>query len=945
MIPEATSTSVQSAVRAVLFDLDGVITDTAEYHFQAWKLLADELGIPFSRVDNEDLRGVSRRESLDLLLDGHSASEEDKQIWMDRKNESYGRMLENLAPGDLLPGVRELFTELRAAGVKIAIASASKNSPEVVERLGIRDQIDALVHGGQVSRAKPAPDLFLQAARTLGIHPAHCLVIEDAQAGIEAAHAAGMTAIGLGPIDRVGDAELALPSLEGVSLDDLKSACLWRVSETEFSADAQHHRETIFTIGNGYLATRGSLEERHPGDRQATFIHGIYDDRPVVFTELANAPDWAALEIWVDGQRFSIDSGTVRDYVRWLDLRTGTLHRRLNWRNPQGKWVEIRFSRFASLDDEHALVQRLSVTPVNDPAEIRVRASLNSHVENHQMLHWNLVAQESTPDQAGLAVRTRSTQKTVVMAASLSSPGGKIAASDCSGQPGLEAVVHVPAGETAGFEKFTAVYTDRDTGQVSAAAANKCAQLRNRGYEDLFEDNWRAWQGFWDPSDVIIEGDEEAQLALRHALFQLRIAAPTRDEHVSIGAKTLSGFAYAGHVFWDNEIFVLPFFTFTQPSIARNMLMYRYHTLPEARKKAAQNGYTGAQYAWESAETGEEVTPTWVPDPKDRTKLIRIWTGDIQLHITADVAYAMHQYWQATGDDEFWKTAGIPVVLETAVFWGDRAEPEGDRFSLRNVIGCDEYHDHVDNNAFTNAIAAWHLRTAIDSLAWLAEVAPAAARELTSRLDLSPDRLAHWRRVAAGLLVRHDPESGLIEQFEGFFDLKDVDWPAYEGRKESMQSLLGIEGANEHKVLKQADVIALFALLGENFDRKTWQANWDYYIPITDHTYGSSLGPAMHAWVGARMGLVEEAYEHFLRAARADLADVRGNAGDGIHAASAGGLWEAAVFGFAGLRLTPSGLVLDPRLPSHWKRLAFKIQHQGKTETFDIRLEGGENIG
>jgi len=188
------------------------------------------------------------------------------------------------------------------------------------------------------------------------------------------------------------------------------------------------------------------------------------------------------------------------------------------------------------------------------------------------------------------------------------------------------------------------------------------------------------------------------------------------------------------------------------------------------------------------------------------------------------------------------------------------------------------------------------------------------------------------------LILFHDHQTGLIEQFEGFYALKDVDWPAYAGRTQSMQEILGIEGCTEYKALKQADVIALLCLLGDQFDEKTWRANWDYYVPLTDHEYGSSLGPSMHAWAGCRMGKPEQAYQHFMRAARADLLDVRGNAGDGIHAASAGGLWEAIVFGFAGMRVSESGVTFERNFPSHWKRVAFNIMYRGRLQRVDMRL-------
>jgi kojibiose phosphorylase len=850
-------------------------------------------------------------------------------------------MLSDITPADLLPGTAHLLAEIRSAGIKIAIASASRNAPDVVAKLGIENQLDLLAHGGSVTRQKPAPDLFLFAARQLGVPPAECLVVEDAQAGIAAAHSAGMLAVGLGPVERVGSAEIVLPNLEGTRLADLLRAATWRVSEPIFVKEKQNHRETIFTHGNGYLSTRGTFEERFPGDSQATLVHGLWDDIPISFTELANAPDWTALEIRVNGQRFDMQPGNFQDYARYLDLRTGILHRRLVWSPDPDCQVEIAFERFASLADEHLLALRVRISPLAGSAEVSVRALLDSHVENQGILHWEQQSQACGPGFAHLEAKTRHTGKTLAMSTRLSSQLAMTRSEglDCPGCPGVALEAQVDRGETLSVEKITAIFSSRDSDSPLSAAQIKAEQASQDGYENLCLRQGSAWADFWNSSDVIIEGDDEAQLAVRHALFQLRIAAPTRDERSSIGAKTLSGFGYRGHVFWDNEIFVLPFFTYTQPQIARNMLMYRYHALPGARRKAAGNGFAGAQFPWESAETGDEVTPTWVPHFADPTRLVRIWTGDIQIHISADVAYAMHQYWQATGDDDFWRELGIPVMLETAVFWGQRAEPEGDYFAIRDVIGPDENHDHVDNSQFTNYMVRWHLQKALEALRWLRVHGPDIMARLINELGLTPERLAHWQNVIDGLILLHDRQSGLIEQYEGFFALKDVDWPAYKGRTQSMQEILGIEGCTEYKALKQADVIALLCLLGDQFDDKTWQANWEYYVPITDHEYGSSLGPSMHAWAACRLNKPEEAYHHFMRAARADLLDVRGNAGDGIHAASAGGLWEACVFGFAGMNLKENEVTFSPKFPAHWTRLAFPITVLGERRWVDLRRE------
>lgn len=931
------------SIDAILFDLDGVLTDTAEAHFQAWKRLADEEGIPFTREDNERLRGVSRRESLRRMLKGREIDEETAQAWMARKNGYYQELLEDFSPDDILPGVLDLLDETEAAGVEMAVVSASRNAGTVVDKLEIRDRFGALVTGADPGRPKPEPDIFLLAARRLGVSPAACIVVEDAASGVDAAKAAGMVSVGLGPEERVGHADLVLPDLSEAHIDDLLRAETWRIAESHFEQESQHHHETVLTIGNGSLGTRGTLEEEMPGERQATLVHGVWDDAPLVYTELANVPDWTALDLWIDGQQLRMDEGKVEDYVRYLDLRTGELHRRLRWTPPTGTPVELRFTRLARLDDGHSLGLRVQVTPLEESAHVRMRARLNGHVENEGLLHLRPVDQGHEDGLVHLTVETRHTGKHVCQVMGLAQHGVQAEPEplDCPLEPGVVIESELDVNQSWTVDKIVALYADRNAEDEQERASAKANNLLADGFDAMRAANAAAWRKFWDDSDVIIEGDREAQTAVRHALFQLRIAAPAQDEHASIGAKALSGFGYYGHVFWDTEIFMLPFFIYTQPELARNLLMYRWHTLAGARLNARRDDYDGARYPWESAETGEEVTPRFLPDPSGE-KLERIWTGDLELHVTCDVAFALWHYWQISGDDDFMQDVGARIVLETARFWESRVEEDAEvpgRYEITNVIGPDEYHDHVDNNVFTNRMVAWHLRTALEVLDWLDQVAEAQSSSLRAELALNESRLRKWREIADNLVILYDPETKLYEQFEGFFALPEVDWEAHADRTKPIQEVLGIEETNRRQALKQPDVLLMFCLLPHEVTHEEWQANWDYYAPRTDHRYGSSLGPATHAWAACELGRLDEAYTHFMRAARADLADVRGNAGAGIHAASAGALWQALVFGFAGVRTEAGEPTAEARLPSGWQRLAFRLRYRG--EPYDIDLRSG----
>jgi kojibiose phosphorylase len=283
------------------------------------------------------------------------------------------------------------------------------------------------------------------------------------------------------------------------------------------------------------------------------------------------------------------------------------------------------------------------------------------------------------------------------------------------------------------------------------------------------------------------------------------------------------------------------------------------------------------------------------------------------------------------------------MIVDAARFWGSRAEPEeknGRRqYAFRDVIGPDEYHDHIDNNSFTNYMARWHLQTALQLLDWLKKTAPEKYQTLVAKLQITREMRRHWQDVMEHIVFLYDEESGLIDQFEGFFDLEEVSPEFMAQAGKSLQLIFGIEGSNHRQVLKQADAIMLLCLFRDQFDHKTWQSNWDTYMPKTDHRFGSSLGPSFHAWAACEIDRPDEAYDHFMLAARADLRNPRGNADDGIHAASAGGLWQAITFGFAGLRLTENGYTLRPRLPAHWRRLAFKFYRNGELQLVDIRPE------
>lgn len=715
----------------------------------------------------------------------------------------------------------------------------------------------------------------------------------------------------------------------------------WVVTEGTFEPARVSHFETVFTQGNGYLGTRGSFEEYYPGQEATTFVHGVFDDLPVTFTELANLPDWTELEIWLDGERFNMLEGKLLQYQRQLDLRTGLLTREVRWQSPHGKVTQLVFSRFASRATEQLCALKLEITPENYYGKLEVHSGLNGEVSNEQYKHWEWLGQQVDKHGLNLDLVTRKSKVTLTMRQVIKFEGDLETQTrlDLRNHPAEALTANLTQGNHASLTKFVSIEADPFAENVHPKLSST-TKLANMSFAQEFKRHAKLWQADWQQADVVIEGDEEAQLAMRFNIYHMLIAGPRHTERVSIGAKTLSGYGYRGHAFWDTEVFMLPFFIYTFPQIGRNLLSYRFHNLPGARRKAAANGFAGAQYPWESAATGDEVTPTWVPDPDDRTKLIRIWTGDIEIHISSDIVWAILQYWKATGDDEFMLKRGAEIILETSKFWDSRFEwnQANKRYEVTNVVGPDEFHDRIDNNAYTNYLAVWQIKQAAEVYAWLESHADPYAKELLERLKVTKKMLVGWLAKTDRVYLPSDPKSGLIEQFDGYFKLKDIRFADYPGHTESMQSILGIEGVARTQIIKQPDVVMMMALLPDLFGRKILEANYDYYTPRTDLEYGSSLGPSIQTIMAVKRGDMQNAYENFMRAARADLKDVRGNASDGIHGASAGGLWQAAVFGFGGLQFADGGAwKTEPKLPAHWTRLEFRFYWKGEQQIVDIK--------
>jgi kojibiose phosphorylase len=684
-------------------------------------------------------------------------------------------------------------------------------------------------------------------------------------------------------------------------------------------------REALFTIGNGYLMTRGAVEEPRKGEVRATFINGAFVTPPGELQLLGAVPDWTGFRFAVDGEPFDIDKRRPAGYRRVLDMSNGAVTRTVLWRGAETGTVRVTFRRILPLDRPTLAVLEVAIEALTDAVEIEFHTGVEANVPSPATPVWIPSSIEYRPIDGG-ACRYQSIDGShqLDMLWRVDTPA-PLTYLDDPVQPSVRGVVALSPGSRLKVTKFVSYKVARNSDLELALPAAGTA------FDDIAESARFAWSKRWRTSNVAIDGDPGAERALRFAAFQLIGAAPAKDSGAGIGAR-LGGFGYRHHVFWDTDIFVIPYFTLTQPDLARTHFGYRYRGLDGARRKAAKYGRRGAFFAWESAATGDEMTPDWsnprYGDPK------RIWTGEIEEHITADIAWSADHYWQWTGDDRFLIEEGAEMTVDGAAYWHSRFESDADGLHLRDVIGPDEYHIHVDDNFYTNLLASWQLRKAGELVDRIEEITPGSGERLLNKLGLERSDLDAFADAANRVVLLRGGD-GVWEQHAGFFNLQILDLAAFEPRMHAMYDLLGEERMQVTAVIKQPDVLMAMTLLPQEADRAgAADANWKFYEPKADH--GSSLSLGYHALLAAQMGEPDLGYRLFQRAAAIDLEDSMGNGSDGVHTASQGGLLLTAFYGFAGLRLENGQPITEPCLPDAWRSMAFSFHHRGKVTDLEI---------
>ena len=743
---------------------------------------------------------------------------------------------------------------------------------------------------------------------------------------------------------------------------DYSRAKDWIVAERGFEPEHLGKCESIMCQGNGYLCLRNATDEFNPREQRDLFVAGTFnkfDDNEV--TELPNAADVSRLEIKLDGQRFSLLTGTVEDYDRTLDLKTGETVRKVVWKAPNGRRYELCFRRFVSMERLHVIGQKLCVRPLDGEALLDIAGGIDGRMTNSGSQHFSEgdkrlfkgrhMQYSQTTGQSKIDFVFNTTFSFAMDGEAREEPGFIVIDRRMIAQ---EYQITIPAGSTLCVEKLSSVYTsrDRDSEGLSydelhdkALAGHEAAC--ELGYDELLSESAAAWaRKVWDNIPVTIDAENEFdQLAMRFAQYHLHVMTPAHDNRMNIGAKGLSGEGYKGHTFWDTEMFILPYFIYSAPEIAKSLEEYRFLSLPGAHKKAGGNGYEGAQFPWESAWIDDgEVTPVWGAADIVTGLPTKIWSGFIEQHITADVAYGAWEYYMVTGDEDFMERCGYELILDTAKFWASRLEEgEDGKLHINDVVGPDEYKEHVDDNAFTNHMAAWNIRKALEYCGLLRSEKPALYKALDEKLGLAALEPV-WEDKLSRLYLPQPREDLVIPQDRTYLTLKDIDLTKYK-KQENVGSIYrdyNQEQITHIQVSKQADILIMFLLLEDQFSAEVKAANWNYYEPRTLHD--SSLSLSTHCILALDMGNREMAYELFQKAAAIDVGPNMKTSDAGIHAASLAGVWQSVVFGFGGVRMLDGKLRMNPSLPESWRGLDFFIHWQGQKLHVSLSHERAELV-
>lgn len=739
----------------------------------------------------------------------------------------------------------------------------------------------------------------------------------------------------------------------------------WQIIEEGFDPHLNRVSESLFSIGNGRMGQRANFEEKYSGEcHEGTYVAGVYypdktrvgwwkNGYPEYFAKVLNAPSWIGIHIRIGKHELDLAQCKVSSFRRVLDMKRGVLERSFTATLKDGKKLDVKSTRFCSMADGEVGAIQYSITPVNFSAPVTIVLPVNGDVvnkdSNYDEKFWEPVYQAARPGFAAITSQTRKTffHVSVAMMYELTSGGKKASARVKANRRPLYAdnvvSTRLKKGEEFIITKYAAILSSENHNKKKIAdhAAKKVKAARDAGFFKLLTVHEARWAHTWSECDVTIEGDIAAQQGIRFNIFQLMQTYTGEDERLNIGPKGFTGEKYGGSTYWDTEAYCLPFYLGTsEPRVARNLLIYRYKHLSKAIENAKKLGFTGgaAFYPFVTM-NGEECHNEWEITFEE-------------IHRTSAMAYAMRDYIDFTGDKGYWVEYGLEVLIGIARFWSQRANWSNDKkkYVILGVTGPNEYENNVNNNWYTNYLAAWTLRFTMEAINYVRNAAPEKFEQLSRQLALDEGKeITRWKNISDQMYYGLDPDRNVFLQQDGFLDkelltvadLRPEDRPI--NQKWSWDRIL------RSCFIKQADVLQGIYLFEDDFDTETIKRNFDFYEPMTVHE--SSLSPCVHVILAARLGYETKAYEMYLRTSRLDLDDYNNDTEDGCHITSMAGTWMSVVKGFGGMRVRNGQLHFHTMIPKQWSSYSFRLEFRGrvirvkvsrdKTETF---LEHGEPL-
>jgi len=749
----------------------------------------------------------------------------------------------------------------------------------------------------------------------------------------------------------------------------------WSLVYNEYDPKKEKSRESLLAVGNGYLGSRGALEESEAGETNypGTYIAGLYNrlvsrvnGKDIENEDFVNCPNWHHVTFRIEnGDWFNIHQTTIITSKRELDFKSGVLKKEWMVKDRDNHLFKIISLRFASMDNPHLVALQYKLIPVHCSGWIEMKSVTDGNLKNRDVSRYNdLNQQHLKPVAEGyddritwLSVKTTQSEIEITQAARFAvfrNNKPEPVLLNHSSQPGVtrtEFRIYLKENEELCFEKTVAFFTSKQDDVDNPLERSIHLIKHSDSFPDILNASIRAWEKIWEKTDMEIRGDPKSQMLIRLHLYHLMVTASPHNKHIDAGipARGLHGEAYRGHIFWD-ELYIMPLYCLFLPEVAKSVLLYRYRRLGKARTYAREHGYEGAMFPWQSGSSGREETQVIHLNP-----LSGEWGEDyssLQRHISLAVAYNTWYYYHITGDLEFMENYGAELFFEICRFWASKAsQDQTGRYNIKNVMGPDEFHEThkaspgggLKNNAYTNIMVSWLFRTASEFLASLPEP---FKKKITEKINLTDTEVSGWHTISRNLNIPVSKE-GIIEQFEGYFNLKELDWEAYRqnnGNISRLDRILKAEGKSpdDYKLAKQADTLMVFYNLdrevvtrilkdcGHTLPENYQERNYNYYINRTSH--GSTLSRVVHAYLANLYNNKKLVNQLYFEALQSDFTDIQGGTtAEGIHAGMMGGTVFMVLKAFAGINFKKSILEIDPKMPEKWKSITcnfrFKNNH------------------